>query len=81
MQRTRDWRRARTRAVWRKRETMALVNPGFSGGNLDATHPRWRETPERCPCVQCEVRREWLANRNGSVDQREIWADAQEVQP
>lgn len=44
--RTRDWRRARTRAIWRRRE--GYLN---AVGGLVV-----RETPRRCSCLMCQRR-------------------------
>lgn len=47
MIRTRDWRRARTRAVWRKRQ-------GYR--NVWSDVVRFRETPRRCSCFRCQMK-------------------------
>lgn len=78
MQRTRDWRRARTRAVWRKRAGYRNAAGGLTT----------RETPCPCSCGLCaahagrpdepvgESLTTWLCPDELRY---EVWADAQEV--
>lgn len=78
MNRTRDWRRAKTRTVWARRDEMAeTVGMVTVSGTRRKASPVWRETPCRCSCVLCQWARKRRAADSGPTH-AELWRMAAE---